>query len=172
MLVWEKTNNKKMLNDIIIGASYLRHYYSTVAQQERDFAILILSIQSCVYTDFVTATNIANDLRERYPGWELFQISDAINGGRWHQDRVGGSIFLLRQEFDPETISMAEAERIAELLTTTTTRVGELLNTVGEFSSQNAIGNTKCKFNACSVYLRCAVNPCGPCDECNFFEER
>jgi hypothetical protein len=156
-----------MLNDIIIGTSYLRHYYSAAAQQERDFAVLILSIQSCVYTDFVTATNIANDLRERYPDWELFQISDAINEGRWHQDRVGGSICLLKKE--PNLMAI---ETISELLIGTTARVNELLNTIEELNPQDAIGNAKCEFNAQSSYLRCAVNPCGPCDECNFFEER
>lgn len=35
----------------------------------------------------------------------------------------------------------------------------------------DTIGNTQCRFNAHSPYIRCAVNPSGPCDNCSFFEE-
>jgi Family of unknown function (DUF6464) len=30
----------------------------------------------------------------------------------------------------------------------------------------NHIGNSDCKHNAYSSYLRCAINPCGPCEGC------
>ncbi|MFN5854355.1 MAG: DUF6464 family protein [Pseudanabaenaceae cyanobacterium] len=33
-----------------------------------------------------------------------------------------------------------------------------------------AIGNTNCIYNARSVYLRCAINPDGPCQDCSYFE--
>lgn len=33
------------------------------------------------------------------------------------------------------------------------------------------IGDTTCKYNAKSPYLRCAVNPDGPCSECNHRED-
>lgn len=32
------------------------------------------------------------------------------------------------------------------------------------------IGDTTCANNARSPYLRCAVNPCGPCEDCKFYE--
>ncbi|MEM7554431.1 MAG: DUF6464 family protein [Cyanobacteria bacterium P01_A01_bin.84] len=32
------------------------------------------------------------------------------------------------------------------------------------------IGDISCKYNARSGYLRCAVNPEGPCDRCRFYE--
>lgn len=32
------------------------------------------------------------------------------------------------------------------------------------------IGDISCRFNARSPYLRCAVNPLGPCDECNQYQ--
>lgn len=35
---------------------------------------------------------------------------------------------------------------------------------------QKFIGDLSCRFNAHSPYLRCAVNPSGPCDECWHYE--
>ncbi len=32
------------------------------------------------------------------------------------------------------------------------------------------IGNQSCRFNARSQYIRCAVNPGGPCEECSHYE--
>ncbi len=34
------------------------------------------------------------------------------------------------------------------------------------------IGDTNCANNAQSPYIRCAINPEGPCDECSHFETR
>ena len=34
------------------------------------------------------------------------------------------------------------------------------------------IGDTSCVNNAQSPYIRCAINPEGPCDECSHFESR
>jgi Family of unknown function (DUF6464) len=33
-----------------------------------------------------------------------------------------------------------------------------------------AIGDTTCRFNARSVYIRCAINPEGPCEGCRYYE--
>jgi Family of unknown function (DUF6464) len=33
------------------------------------------------------------------------------------------------------------------------------------------IGDYRCKYNALSPYLRCSVNPCGPCDGCPDFRK-
>ena len=33
-----------------------------------------------------------------------------------------------------------------------------------------AIGNIACRYNARSPHIRCAVNPMGPCSECNQYE--
>lgn len=32
------------------------------------------------------------------------------------------------------------------------------------------IGNQNCRFNAHSQYIRCAVNPGGPCEDCSHYE--
>ncbi|HEY9669030.1 MAG TPA: DUF6464 family protein, partial [Coleofasciculaceae cyanobacterium] len=32
------------------------------------------------------------------------------------------------------------------------------------------IGDAKCRFNARSELIRCAVNPEGPCESCRFYE--
>ncbi|MFY7830857.1 MAG: DUF6464 family protein, partial [Pseudanabaena sp.] len=32
------------------------------------------------------------------------------------------------------------------------------------------IGKVSCKYNARSPYIRCAVNPCGPCQDCRHYE--
>ncbi|HLO88045.1 MAG TPA: DUF6464 family protein [Nostocaceae cyanobacterium] len=34
------------------------------------------------------------------------------------------------------------------------------------------IGDISCKFNARSGYMRCAVNPSGPCQDCRHYEPR
>ncbi|MFB2917343.1 MULTISPECIES: DUF6464 family protein [Aerosakkonema] len=34
------------------------------------------------------------------------------------------------------------------------------------------IGDTSCKFNARSPYLRCTVNPLGPCQDCHHYQPR
>lgn len=34
------------------------------------------------------------------------------------------------------------------------------------------IGDITCRYNARSAYLRCAVNPCGVCEECPYYEPR
>lgn len=34
------------------------------------------------------------------------------------------------------------------------------------------IGDISCEFNARSPYLRCAINPCGPCDDCGHYRSR
>jgi hypothetical protein len=34
------------------------------------------------------------------------------------------------------------------------------------------IGDITCRFNARSAYIRCAVNPSGPCDNCCHYEPR
>lgn len=35
---------------------------------------------------------------------------------------------------------------------------------------ERLIGNPSCRFNARSQYIRCAVNPAGPCEECSHYE--
>jgi hypothetical protein len=32
------------------------------------------------------------------------------------------------------------------------------------------VGDTSCRFNAHSAFLRCAVNPAGPCQNCSCYE--
>jgi Family of unknown function (DUF6464) len=34
------------------------------------------------------------------------------------------------------------------------------------------IGDISCKFNARSGYMRCAVNPSGPCEGCRYYEPK
>ncbi|MEA5503709.1 DUF6464 family protein [Halotia wernerae UHCC 0503] len=34
------------------------------------------------------------------------------------------------------------------------------------------IGDISCKFNAQSGYIRCAVNPTGPCQSCRYYEPK
>ncbi len=32
------------------------------------------------------------------------------------------------------------------------------------------IGKVSCKYNARSPYIRCAINPCGPCQDCRHYD--
>lgn len=34
------------------------------------------------------------------------------------------------------------------------------------------IGDLTCQFNARSSYIRCAVNPVGPCEQCLYYQSR
>ncbi|MBE9125356.1 MULTISPECIES: DUF6464 family protein [unclassified Coleofasciculus] len=34
------------------------------------------------------------------------------------------------------------------------------------------VGDITCRFNARSAYIRCAVNPSGPCENCRYYEPR
>lgn len=34
------------------------------------------------------------------------------------------------------------------------------------------VGNTSCQFNAHSPYIRCAINPSGPCEDCPHYEAK
>jgi hypothetical protein len=34
------------------------------------------------------------------------------------------------------------------------------------------IGDISCQYNTRSGYIRCAINPSGPCDTCNLYEAR
>ena len=34
------------------------------------------------------------------------------------------------------------------------------------------VGELSCRYNARSPYVRCAVNPCGPCENCTDYESR
>lgn len=36
---------------------------------------------------------------------------------------------------------------------------------------QELLGDASCRFNARSPYLRCAVNPAGPCESCRHYEQ-
>lgn len=45
-----------------------------------------------------------------------------------------------------------------------------LRDRVTQPSTPPDIGDCLCKYNARSPYLRCAVNPSGPCDGCKSFE--
>jgi hypothetical protein len=38
-------------------------------------------------------------------------------------------------------------------------------------NATNAIGDTTCQYNARSRMIRCAVNPCGPCEGCQHYEK-
>ena len=38
--------------------------------------------------------------------------------------------------------------------------------------SHTFIGDDSCHFNARSAYIRCAVNPEGPCDTCSHYQSR
>lgn len=37
---------------------------------------------------------------------------------------------------------------------------------------QYYIGDLSCRFNARSPYIRCAINPHGPCRECSYYEAK
>ncbi|KYC42107.1 hypothetical protein WA1_19090 [Scytonema hofmannii PCC 7110] len=37
-------------------------------------------------------------------------------------------------------------------------------------SSTGVVEKSDCKYNAKSPHLRCAVNPCGSCESCKYFE--
>ena len=45
-------------------------------------------------------------------------------------------------------------------------------NYEGEIPPNNYLGEPSCRFNAHSPYIRCAVNPMGPCEDCPSYEPK
>jgi hypothetical protein len=41
---------------------------------------------------------------------------------------------------------------------------------LGWFGTVGYLGDTSCQFNAHSPFIRCAVNPSGPCQNCTYYE--
>ncbi|PAX53272.1 DUF6464 family protein [Brunnivagina elsteri] len=76
--------------------------------------------------------------------------------------------------------SFAEGRRIPQSLRTLegTTRSTLLQDSLGETQRDRyylegvgyLIGDISCQFNARSGYIRCAINPSGPCEGCRFYE--
>ncbi|MEM9542741.1 MAG: DUF6464 family protein [Cyanobacteria bacterium P01_E01_bin.42] len=79
------------------------------------------------------------------------------------------SRFLLRQAIQQweETLGQIRADNALYL------RVNTVLATSSEQCEREEnsyfIGNTLCRYNARSPYLRCAINPTGPCQNCRHF---
>lgn len=134
------------------------HYRETQQRELHDWTSLVMDIQLVVTSsqdDAICASQqrfaiaIARELRDRYPNMSLAEIGQAIRAVRLWRD--GG--YLLAE-------SAYQARSTVALINRMRTPIGE----------PKGIGNTNCKYNACSEYLRCAVNPCGPCKGCNHFE--
>ncbi|MBP0016968.1 MAG: hypothetical protein J7647_05340 [Cyanobacteria bacterium SBLK] len=79
------------------------------------------------------------------------------------------SRFLLRQAIQQweETLGQVRADNVLHL------RVHTMFANPSEQCAREEdsyfIGNTLCRYNARSPYLRCAVNPAGPCQNCRHF---
>lgn len=79
------------------------------------------------------------------------------------------SRFLLRQAIQQweETLGQVRADNVLHL------RVNTMFANSSEQCEREEnsylIGNTLCRYNARSPYLRCAVNPAGPCETCRHF---
>ena len=52
------------------------------------------------------------------------------------------------------------------------TATGILLSTPPRIVHTRVIGDRTCEFNARSPYLRCAINPQGPCQDCRHYSRR
>ena len=66
---------------------------------------------------------------------------------------------------------LKRTQRIIEYL-----HQNELLNNLDSdrclpTKSKLAIGDITCRYNAQSLYLRCAINPLGSCDDCSHYEQ-
>lgn len=90
----------------------------------------------------IDAVSIAMQLRDRYPRCTLSVLHDLVLRFGFSHDQA--------HYYIPEL---------------------ESLNAVIGNRVKRGIGNQSCKYNAHSLYLRCAVNPVGTCDGCEFFEE-
>ena len=89
----------------------------------------------------------------RVPTGEIQEVTDAQYYSREGSGPGVGSCFITVRRSTDEIQDVLE--RIQEAM--------------GE---QFPIGNTACTHNAESPHLRCAVNPCGPCEGCPEFEAK
>lgn len=60
------------------------------------------------------------------------------------------------------TVALYRQQRINHLFSTEQALEG----------SFGLVGDQSCRFNAHSPYLRCAVNPSGPCQDCSHYQSR
>ncbi|MGL5034180.1 MAG: DUF6464 family protein [Microcystaceae cyanobacterium] len=71
-----------------------------------------------------------------------------------HERRRGRSLRLYRQQWE-EQFFLISSEQLPRHL-----------------DHLDHIGNLDCGYNAHSAYLRCAMNPMGPCEDCPSFQPK
>lgn len=89
--------------------------------------------------------------------------------GRQQTWRAMRRVFGERQVEIPE--SFESLRQGFELIASTPlVTAQEMRQSLADMFKPRAIGDTTCRNNARSPYIRCAVNPCGPCEGCGSYE--
>ncbi|HEY9610514.1 DUF6464 family protein [Allocoleopsis sp.] len=165
LMEWTNRQIREILDATALPPNFLqgssRDHYREAQQQQHHWMALIMDIQLVVNVRQEDAISTARELRDRYPNMSLTEIRESIRAGALRQT-PSGRYFISPLWLERNYLrgSMHQAESVADVLNRLAT--GEKLE---------AIGDRACKNNAQSPYLRCAVNPCGPCEECSYFEE-
>lgn len=118
-------------------------------------------------------TRITFTTRPRLAAFE--QMRQMLDQG---QIEIPGSGYLDRWLESPpdldRPIELPRPRRGADIVTPSTEGIfghWQRYDIVGADSEYEGLGLRTCKFNAGSRMLRCAVNPCGPCEECTHYEK-
>lgn len=149
------------------------------ATEEYKRQSLAATIALCLNLPVHTAIGIADQLIQTHivnGNWTHEELEEAARAGR----------LFYRRDFDAwlvrwPTIQMVNP--LGEMVSVDTSCYNEVFRTIREAeawqqlregisSKPGVTGDDTCRFNARSIYLRCTVNPCGPCESCSHFEKR
>ena len=99
--------------------------------------------------------------------WDVEKLRESINLLALKELRRNSSFMPEIQCLDTETVSIPRARFDSGVLhaSPTTSQYQVTFYSFADHSPQD-IGDPTCTHNAKSPYLRCAINPCGPCNGC------
>lgn len=142
-----------------VPVSTIKEIIKAHATNEYKRLSLAATIAVCLDRPNHIAIAIADQLCEAYIGrnWSHEDLDRAIQNGRLVQDSCGAWRI---QPINIVNVVVDESHPAWQQLRD------------GLRRKSSVIGDDSCRFNARSTYLRCTVNPCGPCADCPHFEER
>jgi hypothetical protein len=143
-----------------LGLSFTEHTIDELLPTERT----IRGVRIKDRPVFVSEVNYENEGRGR---WSIEFILKPFRV----QSLDGGSTF--RVVTQPENQASQNHEEILDNPVPILGRIGERLPVIRDIDAfRVVIGDRTCANNTQSKFLRCAVNPCGPCEGCQHYEQK
>lgn len=166
----------QQLHDQLIAAACIQPQFMQSAREslrsQHDLHRLTLVLMGATILDIGEAFALASELRDRYRNAMTVQhLIDAVNAGRLMRVSRG---YVVLPVPDLRYYSGGDSgETTQEYVNLDVAGIVDSLAQRFRPDSRRdveVIGDRACKFNAQSSFLRCAVNPSGPCEGCDYFE--